>query len=238
MKRISLFLKIAVLMMSGMQLSSCSDDITNEIPENDTSGQALFWTASDLGVGNITVTCNGITKIINSYYSSGAPSFGASGAANFTLNSGTYIYNASGGSLKWSGNINITSGVCIKTQLLVNNTSTDTGTSGLTLNGKWIDSGGFTIVISGSSGVINVFGNGNWKTANNKGYVQIGSLFLKNIIKSNTTNWNCENLVMTTTNGIIDGTKWYSNSTITITSNGNSFTLYTSIGSNTFTRVN
>lgn len=86
------------------------------------TGQAIFWTASDLGVGSITVTCNGSTRTVSSYYSSGAPSCGASGAANFTLNPGTYSYSASGGSLTWSGTINITIGGCSKLQLTGNGT--------------------------------------------------------------------------------------------------------------------
>ncbi|MDO9153858.1 MAG: hypothetical protein Q7U47_09170 [Paludibacter sp.] len=216
-------------------ISSCTEGFFDNLTgtSTETTG-AMFWTASDLGVGSITVTCNGSTKTISSYYSSGDPNHGASGAANFTLNPGNYSYNASGGSLKWSGNIDVTKGVCTKMQLYGNST----GTGSLSLNGKWKDSVEFTIIISGTSGLINSFGSGNWKTAAEKGYVQIGSLFLKSISKSNSTNWTCENLAMTTTNGVINGTKWYSNSTITISTNGNSFTLYTTIGTNTFTRVN
>ncbi|WP_310008366.1 hypothetical protein [Flavobacterium granuli] len=81
------------------------------------TGQAMFWTASDFGVGSITVTCNGSSKTIDSYYSSGVPDCGATGGANFNLDPGTYSYSASGGSLKWSGNITVTNGGCFKMQL-------------------------------------------------------------------------------------------------------------------------
>jgi hypothetical protein len=40
--------------------------------------------ATDLGVGNITVICNGMTQIITGYYPS-TPSCGASSSANFNM---------------------------------------------------------------------------------------------------------------------------------------------------------
>lgn len=82
-----------------------------------TTGQAMFWIGSDLGCGNITVNCNGQSRTISSYYSSGAPSCGASGTATFSFAPGTYSYTASCSGLTWSGTVTITSGGCSKIQL-------------------------------------------------------------------------------------------------------------------------
>ena len=81
-----------------------------------TTGQATFWIASDLGCGNINVTCNGITRTISQYYAS-TPSCGASGCANFTLNPGNYSFTASCSGKNWSGNISVTAGGCQLSQL-------------------------------------------------------------------------------------------------------------------------
>lgn len=82
------------------------------------TGQGIFWTSSDFGCGNITVVCNGISRQITGYYSSGTPDCGDTYGANFTLNPGSYNFTAtcSGGN-SWSGNITITAGVCSKMQL-------------------------------------------------------------------------------------------------------------------------
>lgn len=83
-----------------------------------TTGQVIFWTSSDFGCGNITVVCNGISRQITGYYSSGTPDCGDTYGANFTLNPGSYNFTAtcSGGN-SWSGNITITAGICSKMQL-------------------------------------------------------------------------------------------------------------------------
>jgi hypothetical protein len=81
------------------------------------TGQAMFWTASDLGCGNITITCNGVSKVVSGYYSSGAPSCGAANTATFSLNPGTYSYTGRCSNKTWSGNITVTSNGCSKLQL-------------------------------------------------------------------------------------------------------------------------
>lgn len=81
------------------------------------SGNAVFWIGSDLGHGNITVTCNGSSQTISSYYSSGNPSCGSTGCANFSLNPGTYSFSAVAGSYSWDGYITVTGNGCIKQQL-------------------------------------------------------------------------------------------------------------------------
>jgi hypothetical protein len=80
-------------------------------------GQGTFWAASDLGCGNINVVCNGQTKIISNYYSSGVPSCGTSGSATFDLPAGNYSYTASCSNKTWGGTITIIAGGCFKLQL-------------------------------------------------------------------------------------------------------------------------
>jgi major membrane immunogen (membrane-anchored lipoprotein) len=82
-----------------------------------TTGQLTFWIRTDLGCGNINVTCNGVTRTITQYYSSGAPNCGATGCANFTLNPGTYSFTASCNGRTWSGNNTVTSGGCQMAEL-------------------------------------------------------------------------------------------------------------------------
>ncbi|MBS1782955.1 MAG: hypothetical protein JSS78_07800 [Bacteroidetes bacterium] len=81
------------------------------------TGDVMFWLSSDMTCGSISVTCAGITKAISSYYSSGAPSCGASGCATFTLKPGTYSFTASCSNKNWSGNVTVTSNGCYKMQL-------------------------------------------------------------------------------------------------------------------------
>lgn len=81
-----------------------------------TTGQVIFWTATDLGCGNITVTCNGSSKIITGYNGS-TPACGASYAATFTLAPGTYNFTASCSGVNWTGTVLITAGGCSTMQL-------------------------------------------------------------------------------------------------------------------------
>ena len=83
----------------------------NNPPQNNT-GRATFWTNSDLGCGSISVTCSSQSGTITSYYSSGTPSCGASGCANFTLPPGTYSFSASCTNKTWNGTITVTQGGC------------------------------------------------------------------------------------------------------------------------------
>ncbi len=95
---------------------SCTKETGTNTPTA-TTGNAIFWVASDLGVGTIGVTCNNNTQIIRGYSTSGTPSCGAAACANFTLSPGTYSFTAVAGSTQWSGNVTITSGGCTPLQL-------------------------------------------------------------------------------------------------------------------------
>lgn len=76
------------------------------------TGNATFWTQSDLGCGSIAVTLNGSTQSITGYYSTGTPSCGATYCANYTLAPGTYSYTASCSGYTWSNNITVVAGQC------------------------------------------------------------------------------------------------------------------------------
>lgn len=82
-----------------------------------TTGQIMFWTASDQGCGNITVTVSGSSGVISKYYAS-RPSCGASGCATFTLPAGTYSFTASCSKYTWSDSgLTVTAGGCFTMQL-------------------------------------------------------------------------------------------------------------------------
>ena len=82
------------------------------------NGQAMFWISSDLGCGNISVSLNGTSRSISSFYSSGTPGCGASGCATFTLAPGTYSYTASCSGYSWTGRtVTVSSNGCSTIQL-------------------------------------------------------------------------------------------------------------------------
>jgi hypothetical protein len=120
-----------------------------------TTGQGMFWIASDLGCGTINVSINGVTRSITSFFSSGAPSScGASGTATFSLNPGTYNYSASCSGKTWSGTISITSGGCSRIQLTGGSNSGGGGTSTGNLmffSRKDHGCGVITVTVNGSS---------------------------------------------------------------------------------------
>jgi hypothetical protein len=213
---------VVIAFLGTMQFqSSCSEPDTDSDPvPADTEGDATFWLATDLGVGNITVICNGMTQIITGYYPS-TPSCGASSSANFNMPPGTYNYTASAGNTTWNGTISITAGGCSKLQLIG---SGGAGPANNVLNGNWKSSGGLGITISGNQGVFYTFSS-NWQTAANGGYVNIGTVKVKNITSLNNNQWSCRDLWMTATNGIINGTQWSNDGTISMNANGTVITV-------------
>lgn len=132
---------------------NCSSiDLANTAGGGGTTGQGMFWIASDLGCGNINVTCNGITRTISGSYST-APSCGASGCATFDLNPGTYSFSASCSSKTWSGNITIIAGGCARSQLTSSGSGSTTG-QGMFWIASDLGCGNITVVCNGISRVI------------------------------------------------------------------------------------
>lgn len=81
-------------------------------------GRISFYTTSDFGCGNISVTVSGEgTQYITGYYSSGISGCNNSSCAEFTLPPGTYNYSASCDSYTWNNSFTITEDGCLKYQL-------------------------------------------------------------------------------------------------------------------------
>ncbi|HTL08360.1 MAG TPA: hypothetical protein VL307_08900 [Chitinophagaceae bacterium] len=117
MKKISI-ISVCTLLTVICLIIGCKKEMTQPNSNNEVkTGTAMLWVATDLGCGTITVECNGITKSITGYNSGGAPACGASGAATFTLDPGTYTYTAKCSNLTWNGSITVTAGNCSKVQL-------------------------------------------------------------------------------------------------------------------------
>lgn len=116
------------------------------------TGQGMFWIASDLGCGNINVVCNGITRTITSVYAT-APSCGASGTANFDLSPGTYSYTASCSGKTWNSTITITAGGCNRIQLTSSGGGSTTG-QGMFWVATDLGCGNITVVCNGISRTI------------------------------------------------------------------------------------
>lgn len=131
--------------------------ILDVIAGSASTGQALFWTQSDLGCGNIAVTLNGNSETISGYFSSGVPNCGASGGATFSAAPGTYNYSASCSGKTWSGSVSITSGSCTATQLVAGSTSG--GSTGQLM--FWVQSdlgcGTITVSLNSSQGTISQY---------------------------------------------------------------------------------
>jgi len=82
------------------------------------AGDVVFWAPNNVvnNCGNITVTCNGLTRQITTYNAS-APDCNASGIAKFYFLAGTYNYTASCDYKTWSGTITVLPNNCVKTEL-------------------------------------------------------------------------------------------------------------------------
>lgn len=100
MKKTIISITFFSLFISGL-LVCCKKDTTN--PFGGEKGQVTFYTESDLGVGNITVTVDGSEVGTMSHFFSGGVDCG-SGDVNVVKDAGTYNWSAtsqSGGS--WTG---------------------------------------------------------------------------------------------------------------------------------------
>ncbi|WP_304344790.1 hypothetical protein [Chryseobacterium koreense] len=122
MKTKNIFLKTMqfALLLALAFFTNCERDEPGTA-ESATTGNAIFWVASDIGCGSINVSLNGENGSITKFNSSGSPDCGTAGNANFTLPGGTYNFTAnSTGGCNWSGSIKINNGVCSKMELTNN----------------------------------------------------------------------------------------------------------------------
>jgi uncharacterized cupin superfamily protein len=114
------------------------------------------------------------------------------------------------------------------------NTPSSGGTN-LSLNGIWERTDGNVISILGSDGYFTIIDSG-WKIVENNGDIRIGSGKFRNIKSTGNLTWSAQELTYNTST--YRASNW-SNCTITMASNGNTFTTYnptTEIQSLTYTR--
>ena len=73
-------------------------------------GNVTFWYNSNGTQAKVTI--NGESRYITSYYPTYNPTCGSDGCANFTLEVGTYSYQAVSTWNTWEGNITVTKNGC------------------------------------------------------------------------------------------------------------------------------
>lgn len=113
-------------------ISSDGDCVTQELVNNSSSyANAIFWTQTDLGCGNISVYIHGTSGTISGHYSS-TPSCGSYGCANFYLPVGTYTFTATCITYNWEGEIEITEGDCSTMMLYLGDKSSDKQSESIT----------------------------------------------------------------------------------------------------------
>jgi uncharacterized protein (DUF2147 family) len=117
-------------------------------------------------------------------------------------------------------------------------------TTTYSLDGFWkYEHGDMIITISGSTGVFTQFNNptGLTQDALNKGYISVGSQFLRNLTKTGDRTWTGQHLEITfntSSPNVATGTTW-KNDTITLSTDGQTFQVFESGNSTprgTFTR--
>lgn len=96
---------------------SFSELTADDGPPPSGNGKVTFWTSQDFGCGPITVSVNGQSATINSYYTGGINGCDISGCANFSLPAGNYSFSASCQGFTWSGTVTVSSNGCMRMQL-------------------------------------------------------------------------------------------------------------------------
>jgi hypothetical protein len=99
---------------------TCSGGGNNTGGGTSSTGRVVFWTAKDQQCGTISVSVNGLSGSITSFYSASTPTCGASGCATFTLPPGTYNWSAScSGGYTWGtySTVTVTAGGCATMKL-------------------------------------------------------------------------------------------------------------------------
>lgn len=97
--------------------NSDGDGDNNPYPSG--SGALSFWTQTDLGCGNITVSIGGQSKLISQYFGT-IPTCGADGTGTFVLPAGNYTFSGSCVNTTWNSTVTISPGVCTRMQLTSN----------------------------------------------------------------------------------------------------------------------
>ena len=122
--------KVKLTAYNKTNSATSNTDITVNAPNVvDNTGTITFWTRSDLKVGKINVTVNGINQgNITQYHSNGVNC--GNGNVNAKFNAGTYRFKAvADDGTTWEDNVTFEKGVC-KTQELTKNSSPNNPSSG------------------------------------------------------------------------------------------------------------
>jgi len=113
------FLLIATGLLSiesCQRIQGCTDVTAANYNANATydNGTCKYWASFyfDENAPNATVSINGQSSIISSYFTGGAPACGASGCANFALLPGTYNYTATSSTASWNGSVVVSGSNC------------------------------------------------------------------------------------------------------------------------------
>ena len=80
-------------------------------------GSVSFWLSGTPAYGITTVTVDGLSRQITSYYSSGISGCDWEGCANFTLPTGTHSFYATDNIYEWNGTVTIETNTCLILQL-------------------------------------------------------------------------------------------------------------------------
>ncbi len=94
----------------------------------------------------------------------------------------------------------------------------------LSLDGKWLNSGGTGITITGTTGVYYSFSS-SAQAAAAKGLISIGSVYLKNIVQVSTYKWTCLVLGIYSVNSVPTQAIWSTDGTIMISTDGKTCTI-------------
>ena len=104
---------------------------------------------------------------------------------------------------------------------------TTSANTNLSLEGKWLTSGGTGITITGTTGVYYSF-SPTVQAAAAKGLVSIGSFILKEIASVSIYKWNCLQLGIYSVNNVPTQAVWSYNGTITMSTDGKTITIISS----------
>ena len=252
---------IAMVALIGFSFIACGE----KDGDDDTTTYSLdgAWQADS---GGVVITINGSTGVFTQIGSSGAWSsavskgyvkVGDQGFRNLTKTgdltwSGQAtrpLYNTSAPnvaiSMDW---VNVTITMNANGQTFQYNGTNQYGNfSGTftkitpTLNGTWkVNTTDAIVTITGSTGVITQWQTSNalWQSAKDKGYINIGDQWFKNLTKTGDLTWTGQAIAVTyntSAPNVATGTTWQ-NCTIVMNSNGQTFQSTTSTGTATYTR--
>ena len=213
---------IALVAIIGFSMTAC-DDGTKDIP---VTGVTLNKTSLSLTVGGTeTLTAT----VSPSDATNKAVGWSSSNSGVATVTNGTVTAVTAG-----STTITVTTadgGKTAQCTVTVTGSTTPTTPTTNSLDGIWeISGGGMKISVSGSTGIVNAFGNVNalGQSAIDKGYLTLNSTDWRNLTSTGNLTWSGEMRLITynTSNpNVATGTRWSDTRTFTMSADGQTLTL-------------